>query len=144
MCSSDSNNYRAAISELLNTFEFRTNHSRYQPIIEVLDLIKKHIGTKQKYFAVADDVPVEDVIPPKFKKTDTFSKALAETVDFQHKQPFATGVTGPPLPRTDNASRPAYSLFPLAQVNAISDQYSPFHVKVISSTHGTPRILCPW
>jgi TnpA family transposase len=68
MRSSYSNNYRAAIGELLNTLEFRSNNSKYQPIIEALELIKKHIGTKQKFFAVADDVPIDDVIPPKFKK----------------------------------------------------------------------------
>jgi TnpA family transposase len=68
MRSSYSNTYRTAIGELINTLEFRSNNSRYQPIIEALDLIKKHIGTKQKFFAVADDVPIEDVIPPKFKK----------------------------------------------------------------------------
>lgn len=69
MRSSYSNNYRAAIGELLNTLEFRSNNSKYQPIIEALELIKKHIGTKQKFFAVADDVPIDDVIPPKFKTT---------------------------------------------------------------------------
>lgn len=62
--------YRTAIGELLKILEFRSNNSEYQPIIEALVLIKKHIeiGSKQKYFAVADDVPIEDVIPPKFKK----------------------------------------------------------------------------
>lgn len=68
MRSSYSNTYRTAIGELLNTLKFRSNNSKYQPIIEALDLIKKHIGTRQKYFAVADDVPIDDVIPPKFKK----------------------------------------------------------------------------
>ena len=69
MRSSYRTSYRTAIGELLKILEFRSNNSEYQPIIEALDLIKKHIeiGSKQKYFAVADDVPIEDVIPPKFK-----------------------------------------------------------------------------
>jgi hypothetical protein len=68
MRSSYSNTYRTSIGELLSTLEFSSNNSKYQPIIEALDIIKKHIGTRQKYFAVADDVPIDDVIPPKFKK----------------------------------------------------------------------------
>jgi hypothetical protein len=60
MRSSYGNTYRTTISELLHILEFCSNNSKYQPIIEALDLIKKHIGTKQKYFAVGDDVPIED------------------------------------------------------------------------------------
>jgi TnpA family transposase len=67
MRSSYRTSYRTAIGELLTILEFRSNNSEYQPIIEALDLIKKHIGSRQKYFAVANDVPIEDVIPPKFK-----------------------------------------------------------------------------
>lgn len=40
MRSSYSNTYRTAIGELLNTLKFRSNNSKYQPIIEALDLIK--------------------------------------------------------------------------------------------------------
>ncbi|MFC7439594.1 Tn3 family transposase [Laceyella putida] len=68
MRSSYRTSYRTAIGNLLKILDFRSNNSEYQPIIKALDLIKKHIETKQKYFAVDDDVPIDDVIPPKFKK----------------------------------------------------------------------------
>nr|WP_188433659.1 Tn3 family transposase [Kroppenstedtia guangzhouensis] len=47
--SSYSNTYRTAIGELLNTLEFRSNNSKYQPIIEALDLYENLLYIKRKF-----------------------------------------------------------------------------------------------
>ncbi|WP_139365719.1 hypothetical protein [Shouchella patagoniensis] len=60
--------YRTAISELLSILEFRSNNLKHQPVIEALNLVKKYIGTRQKYFPINDDVPINEVIPQKFIK----------------------------------------------------------------------------
>lgn len=49
MRSSYSNTYRTAIGELLNTLEFRSNNSKYQPIIEALDLYENLLYIKRKF-----------------------------------------------------------------------------------------------
>jgi hypothetical protein len=68
MRSSYSHSYRTAISELLRNLEFRSNNPKHRPVIEALDLVKRYIGTKQKYFPIDNDVPINEVIPPKFMK----------------------------------------------------------------------------
>lgn len=81
-------------------------------------------------------------------RDDTYSKALAEIVDFHHKHPFASHWGDGTTSSSDGQRFKAGSRSgPTAQVNAkygqdpgvtfythISDQYSPYHVKVISST----------
>nr|WP_281176605.1 Tn3 family transposase [Shouchella shacheensis] len=68
MRSSYSHSYRTAISELLRILDFRSNNPTHRPVIEALDLVKRYIGTKQKYFPVDHDVPISEVVPPKFMK----------------------------------------------------------------------------
>lgn len=81
-------------------------------------------------------------------RDDTYSKALAELVDFHHKHPFAANWGDGTTSSSDGQRFKAGSRSgPTAQVNAkygqdpgvtfythISDQYSPYHIKVISST----------
>jgi hypothetical protein len=68
MRSSYSHSYRTVISDLLCILEFRSNNPKHQPVIQALDLVKKYIGTRQKYFSIDDDVPINEVIPSKFMK----------------------------------------------------------------------------
>lgn len=68
MRSSYSHSYRTAISELLHMLDFRSNNPKHQPVIQALDIVRKYIGTKQKYFPIDDNIPVKEVIPSKFMK----------------------------------------------------------------------------
>jgi TnpA family transposase len=81
-------------------------------------------------------------------REDTYAKALAEIVNFQHKLPFANRWGDGSTSSSDGQAFPIATHRPAtAKINAkygrdptvmfythISDQYAPFHTKVISST----------
>lgn len=89
-------------------------------------------------------------------RDDTYSKALAEVADFQHRQPFASHWGDGTSSSSDGQYfRAGARSGPMAQVNPkygrepgmtfythISDQYSPYHVKVINSTaRDAPHVI---
>ena len=64
MRSSYGNHYRRMLPILLNLLEFRSNNQRHQPIIQALELLKKYIGSRERYYHPDENVPTEGIISP--------------------------------------------------------------------------------
>jgi TnpA family transposase len=57
--------YRRMLPVLLESVHFRSEN-RFQPLIEALAVIRRHLGTHQHYFS--EDVPLEGVVTPAWKE----------------------------------------------------------------------------
>jgi hypothetical protein len=62
-----SNHYRRMLPPLLEALEFRSNNAAHRPVIEALDLLKRHRGSRQQYFTAADQMPLDGVIRTKWR-----------------------------------------------------------------------------
>ncbi len=62
MRSSYGNHYRRMLPFLLNLLEFRSNNEIHKPVIEALELLKKYIGSRERYYDEAENVPTDGII----------------------------------------------------------------------------------
>lgn len=62
MRSSYGNHYRRMLPFLLNLLEFRSNNEIHKPIIEGIYLLKKYIGSREKYYDSSEIVPIDGII----------------------------------------------------------------------------------
>lgn len=54
--------YRRMVPAILGVLEFHSNNTAHQPVVEALNFIRKHAESKQQYYPVTAQVPLEDVI----------------------------------------------------------------------------------
>jgi len=54
--------YRRMVPKLLDALEFRSNNSIHRPVIEALELVKRHAAGRQHYFPTEEVVPIEGVV----------------------------------------------------------------------------------
>jgi hypothetical protein len=52
-----SNHYRRGPIELLDVLEFRSNNATHRPVLDALDLIKRHAVTRLTYYPAGETVP---------------------------------------------------------------------------------------
>jgi hypothetical protein len=52
-----SNHYRRGLIELLDVLEFRPNNATHRPVLDALDLIKRHADARLTYYPVGESVP---------------------------------------------------------------------------------------
>jgi TnpA family transposase len=52
-----SNHYRRGLIELLDVLEFRSNNATHRPVLDALDLIKRHADARLTYYPAAETVP---------------------------------------------------------------------------------------
>ncbi|MEM8620937.1 MAG: Tn3 family transposase, partial [Actinomycetota bacterium] len=52
------NHYRRGLIELLDVLEFRSNNTAHRPVLDALDLVKRHAGAGTRYFPVDETIPV--------------------------------------------------------------------------------------
>ena len=62
MRSSYGNHYRRMLPFLLNLLEFRSNNEIHKPVIEGLELLKKYIGSRERYYDSSENVPTDGII----------------------------------------------------------------------------------
>ena len=55
--------YRRMLTRLLNTLDFRSNNERYRPVMKALDLVRKHVDSRQHVYPSEEVVPIEEVVP---------------------------------------------------------------------------------
>ncbi len=63
--SSYSHHYRQMLSKLLAALTFRSNNTAYRPVMDALDLLGRYAAAESKaqFYAAADRVPLDDVVP---------------------------------------------------------------------------------
>ena len=54
--------YRRMVPQVLHVLDFRSNNERHRPVIQALDLVKRHAGTKMRTFPVEEEVPLDRVV----------------------------------------------------------------------------------
>jgi TnpA family transposase len=52
-----SNHYRRGLIELLEVLEFRSNNATHRPVLDALDLIRRHADARLTYYPVGESVP---------------------------------------------------------------------------------------
>lgn len=52
-----SNHYRRGLIELLDVLEFRSNNATHRPVLDALDLIKRHADARLTYYPAGETVP---------------------------------------------------------------------------------------
>ena len=62
MRSSYSNHYRRMLPFLLNLLEFRSNNEIHKPVIKALELLKKYISSRERYYDASENVPTDGII----------------------------------------------------------------------------------
>lgn len=62
-----SNHYRRMLPLLLDALEFRSNNAAHQPVIDALDILKKHRDRKQQHFLL-DEVPIAGIVRDKWRE----------------------------------------------------------------------------
>lgn len=67
MRASYSNHYRRMLPQILDALEFRSNNNAHRPVIEALDLLKRHRESGQQHFNIDDQFPIEGVIRKKWR-----------------------------------------------------------------------------
>jgi len=62
-----SSHYRQIIPGILDLVDFKSNNTDYQPLVQAMQIVKKHIHSKMHYLPKDEDVPIEGVIPNQLK-----------------------------------------------------------------------------
>jgi hypothetical protein len=52
-----SNHYRRGLVELLDVLEFRSNNATHRPVLDALDLIKRHADARLTYYPAGETIP---------------------------------------------------------------------------------------
>lgn len=52
------NHYRRGLIELLDVLEFRSNNTAHRPVLDALDLVKRHSGAGTRYFPADETIPI--------------------------------------------------------------------------------------
>ncbi|MEM9541181.1 MAG: Tn3 family transposase [Cyanobacteria bacterium P01_E01_bin.42] len=73
MRSSYGNHYRRMLPLLLNLLEFRSNNETHKPVIEALELLKKYVGSRERYYDKNENVPRQGII------SSSLSELILET-----------------------------------------------------------------
>lgn len=62
MRSSYGKHYRRMLPILLNLLEFRCNNQIHRPVIEAIELLKKYIDSRERYYDLEELVPTQGII----------------------------------------------------------------------------------
>lgn len=54
--------YRRMVPQLIEKLAFRSNNERHRPVIQALELIKRHADSKQPLFPVEETVPTDGIV----------------------------------------------------------------------------------
>ena len=63
MRGSYSHHYRRMVPQLLDVLDFRSNNDQHQPVVQALDLMRLHAGSKKRFYGSDDTVPLDGVVP---------------------------------------------------------------------------------
>lgn len=64
--SSYSHHYRRMLPKILETLTFKSNNQLHRPVLDALEILKKHRDRRRRYFSL-DEVPIENVIRQKWR-----------------------------------------------------------------------------
>ena len=57
-----SGHYRRMVPEVLRTIDFRSNNETHRPVIQALELLRRHSDTRLRLFPIGEDVPLDGIV----------------------------------------------------------------------------------
>lgn len=83
--SSYSNHYRRMLPALLAAVSFRCNNTAYRPVMQALELLHRYadVDGKVRYYAAADDVPGEGVVPKAWQSAVVDERGRTERIPYE-------------------------------------------------------------
>ncbi|WP_026808952.1 Tn3 family transposase [Arenibacter latericius] len=63
-----SRHYRKMLPDMLEILDFKSNNAVHRPVIEALEILREHMGTKVKYLEIDGSVPINGIIKPGQRK----------------------------------------------------------------------------
>jgi Tn3 transposase DDE domain len=83
--SSYSTYYRRMLPPLLAALEFRCNNTAYRPIMDALELLHRYadVDGKVRFFAQADRVPMNGVVPKAWREAVLDERARVERIPYE-------------------------------------------------------------
>ncbi|MFQ5853144.1 MAG: Tn3 family transposase, partial [Candidatus Binatia bacterium] len=55
--------YRRVVPKILSVLDFRSNNELHRPVIQALEVLRKHAGSTLRFYPKDKDVPVDSVVP---------------------------------------------------------------------------------
>jgi len=87
MRASYSHHYRRMLPQILDSLGFRSNNNTHRPVVEALDLLKRHRSSGQQYFTDDDHIPIDGVIRKKWRdiviETDKDGKMRVNCINYE-------------------------------------------------------------
>ncbi len=66
MRASYGSHYRRMLPPILDALPFRSNNAAHRPVIEALELIRRHRESRAQYFPQDESIPIDGVVAPKW------------------------------------------------------------------------------
>ena len=57
-----SGHYRRMVPQVLRTIDFRSNNETHRPVIQALELLRRHSDTRLRLFPIGEDVPLDGIV----------------------------------------------------------------------------------
>lgn len=83
--SSYSHHYRQMLPSLLAALSFRSNNTAYRPVMDALDLLARYAaaGSKAQFYAAADRVPLDGVVPREWREAVVDERGRVERIPYE-------------------------------------------------------------
>jgi TnpA family transposase len=83
--SSYSRHYRQMLPKLLAALAFRSNNTAYRPVMDALDLLARYATAESKaqFYAAADRVPLDDVVPKEWREAVVDERSRVERIPYE-------------------------------------------------------------
>jgi hypothetical protein len=59
-----SHHFRRILPEILEVLRFQSNNRQYRPLINALSLLERYVESRQHYYPMEEEIPIEGVIRP--------------------------------------------------------------------------------
>jgi hypothetical protein len=81
--SSYSHHYRRGLPRLLRALTFRCNNTAHKPVIDALELLERYSDSAEKFYAAADRVPLDHVVPDDWRPAVVDDSGRVERIPYE-------------------------------------------------------------
>jgi len=81
--SSYSHHYRRGLPNLLKALVFRCNNAAHKPVMDALDLLERYDGSAEKFYAAAEGVPLDHVVPDDWRPAVVDERGRVERIPYE-------------------------------------------------------------
>jgi hypothetical protein len=81
--SSYSHHYRRGLPKLLRALAFRCNNTAHKPVLDALELLERYGDSAEKFYAAADRVPLDHVVPDDWRPAVIGDDGRVERIPYE-------------------------------------------------------------